>query len=148
MDHRTVPIDPFPALLITSCYNPHGRWVALRGPVFHPICHVTLSCSLTLNLESAMWVALANGMLANMMHTEAWIPLCVTRLVTSCLSLWPCEHMCSWWMVADTWNRAIRSLISAETFPGWVTGSHHQTCEWAHPNQLSPIQINSTLQFC
>lgn len=148
MDHRTVPIGPFPALLITHCYNPHGRWVALRGPVFHPICHVTLPCSLALGLESAMWLALANGMLANMIHPEAWIPLYVIDLLPLAFH---CSHMniC----VHDGWWQTLgieQSVHSSQLRP-FLDGSQVVTTRHVSEStqdQLSPVQINSTPLTC
>ena len=55
VDHVTVSAGPFPAVLITGCYNPHGGAIALGPQLSTPtICHVTSSRFPTLSLESAI----------------------------------------------------------------------------------------------
>lgn len=64
MDHMTV----------TTGYYSNGRLAASGAQFSIPtIFHVTLSLCLILSLGSAMWHALINSMLANVMHTEAWV---------------------------------------------------------------------------
>lgn len=72
LGHVTVSTGPIPAFLITGCYNPRGRVIAIGAQLSTPtVCHVTLSRSPTLSLEPAVRLALANGMLATAVPSEA-----------------------------------------------------------------------------